>query len=219
MPRAKTNHRNLRNISCPRCGKKFRSETNVLQHMNQPMGSCGEGLSSHPLHQTYFNPHVQSWAAEVSAGTSHSGPPVDQSSAGDTCRFHSPSIDSRSPPSCPGRDDAEQPSDLEHPDSRSNMDVDECVDVDPEVPSGKFVEMYEGCSEAFPGGRTFMDEFWRDKHAAERRENLYFPFASREEWQFASWLLRSRLSLSAINSLLSLDIVRGMVSRSLFFFD
>ncbi|KAI9569832.1 hypothetical protein HD554DRAFT_2037830 [Boletus coccyginus] len=165
-----------------------------------PMGSCGEGLSSHPLHQTYFNPHVQSWAAEVSAGTSHSGLPVDQSSAGDTCRFHSPSIDSRSPPSCPGRDDAEQPSDPEHPDSQSNMDIDECVDVDPEVPSGKFVEMYEGCSEAFPWGRTFMDEFWRDKHAAEQRENLYFPFTSREEWQFASWLLRSRLSLSAINS-------------------
>lgn len=42
----------------------------------------------------------------------------------------------------------------------------------------------------------------------EQEENLYFPFASQEEWQFASWLLRSCLSMSAIDSLLSLDIVR-----------
>ena len=72
----------------------------------------------------------------------------------------------------------------------------------------KFTEYYEGCSEAFPGGKTFMDVFETDQYSEERKENLYFPFASREEWQFASWLLRSRLSLAAIDSLLSLDLVR-----------
>ncbi|KAI6020706.1 hypothetical protein BKA83DRAFT_4055877, partial [Pisolithus microcarpus] len=40
-----------------------------------------------------------------------------------------------------------------------------------------------------------------------RQNNLYFPFASQEEWQFTSWLLCSRLSLTAIDSLLALDIV------------
>ncbi|KAI6128922.1 hypothetical protein EDD16DRAFT_1690159 [Pisolithus croceorrhizus] len=61
-------------------------------------------------------------------------------------------------------------------------------EVVPLVP-GKFVEVYEGSSEVFPGGN-----------------NLYFPFASQQEWQFASWLLCSRLSLIAIDSLLVLDI-------------
>ena len=65
---------------------------------------------------------------------------------------------------------------------------------------GQFIEVYEGCSEAFPGGKSFMDAFQEDQYAEEWKQNLYFPFASREEWQFASWLLCSRLSLAAIVS-------------------
>ncbi|KAI6028253.1 hypothetical protein EDC04DRAFT_2572876, partial [Pisolithus marmoratus] len=38
----------------------------------------------------------------------------------------------------------------------------------------------------------------------------YFPFASQQEWQFASWLLHSRLSLTTIDSLLALDILQGI---------
>ena len=72
---------------------------------------------------------------------------------------------------------------------------------------GKFTEAYEGCSEAFPGGWSFIDRFSEDQYTDERQQNLYFPFASQEEWQFASWLLHSHLSLAAIDSLLSLDIV------------
>ncbi|KIJ10412.1 hypothetical protein PAXINDRAFT_27957, partial [Paxillus involutus ATCC 200175] len=66
---------------------------------------------------------------------------------------------------------------------------------------------YEGCSEVFPGGKTFMDSFREDGYADERRENLYFPWASKEEWAFASWLLCSRLSMAAIDTLLSLKIM------------
>lgn len=90
------------------------------------------------------------------------------------------------------------------------MDTSEDSEV---VPPGRFVETYEGCSEAFSGGRTFMDAFHDDQYADERQSNLYFPFASRKEWQLASWLLRSRLSLGAIDSLLALDIVRQFIFR------
>ena len=75
---------------------------------------------------------------------------------------------------------------------------------------GQFIEIYEGCSEAFLGGKSFMDAFQEDQYAKEQKQNLYFPFASHEEWQFASWLLRSRLSLAMIDSLLTLDIVSEM---------
>jgi hypothetical protein len=89
--------------------------------------------------------------------------------------------------------------------------LDSTMDIPEEgaSPTSGFVEPYEGCSEAFPGGKTFMDAFRDDQYANERRQNLYFPFASHKEWQFASWLLHSRLTLTAINSLLALDIVRA----------
>ena len=74
----------------------------------------------------------------------------------------------------------------------------------------RFVEMYEGSAECFPGGKTFMDEFMADRYAEQRQENLYFPWASQSEWDFASWLLRSRLSMAAIDSLLALDLVRDI---------
>ncbi|KAF8440249.1 hypothetical protein L210DRAFT_793558, partial [Boletus edulis BED1] len=51
----------------------------------------------------------------------------------------------------------------------------------------KFTETFPGCSNSYPGGFTFMDLFWQDKHAKEQQENLYFPFTSGEEWQFSSW--------------------------------
>ena len=34
IPKVKTNHRKLKTISCPQCGRRFHSETNILQHMN-----------------------------------------------------------------------------------------------------------------------------------------------------------------------------------------
>jgi hypothetical protein len=30
-----------------------------------------------------------------------------------------------------------------------------------------FTEMYQGCSQAFSGGSTFMESFWQDKYALE----------------------------------------------------
>lgn len=78
---------------------------------------------------------------------------------------------------------------------------------------GRFVETFEGCGATFPGGKTFMSAFREDKYAEQRQENVYFPWASKQEWTFASWLLRSRLSMAAIDSLLSLDIV-SLLSRA-----
>ena len=56
-----------------------------------------------------------------------------------------------------------------------------------------------------------MDEFWDDQYVAQRQENVFYPWASKQEWAFASWLLRSHLSMAAINSLLLLDIVSSYV--------
>ena len=180
MPKAKTNRGRPKNISCPSCGKKFCSETNVLQHLNQPTSSCRATLWQEEitelLHQ--FSTFGQNSSTENAAAGTHE--------SGGECW---------TPP--------------EIPDVGNTGEFGTAGDMSGEQGTsfGRFIEVYEGCSEAFPGGKSFMDAFQEDQYAEERKQNLYFPFASREEWQFASWLLRSRLSLAAIDSLLALDIV------------
>lgn len=72
-------------------------------------------------------------------------------------------------------------------------------------------EIYPGAAQTYGRGSTFMDQFDRDEHAAMRQENLYYPWASRQEWELASFLLRSSLSMAAIDQFLSL----ALVSRSM----
>ncbi|KAI6010124.1 hypothetical protein EDC04DRAFT_2581204 [Pisolithus marmoratus] len=76
---------------------------------------------------------------------------------------------------------------------------------------GIYVETYEGCTEVFPGGEMFMDRFRCDQYAEQRQENSYFPWASRQEWAFTSWLLQSHLSMVAIDCLLLLEIMRNLL--------
>ena len=71
----------------------------------------------------------------------------------------------------------------------------------------RFVEEYKGAAKEYGTGTTFMDEFDRDQYAGERIKNLYYPFASRDEWEVAAYLLRSDLSMASIDSLLSLNLV------------
>ena len=71
-----------------------------------------------------------------------------------------------------------------------------------------FIEVFEGASKTYGKGTTFMAHFDYDKFANERTVNLYYPFASKEEWEIASFLLCSSLSMHAIDKFLSLDRVR-----------
>jgi hypothetical protein len=92
----------------------------------------------------------------------------------------------------------------------------ESMDVDPPFiesfdgtspDGGPFVEKYEGAAEVYGAGVTFMSEFNRDQYAVERVENIYYPFASRDEWELAAFLLQSDLSMRSIDSFLSLKLV------------
>ena len=70
------------------------------------------------------------------------------------------------------------------------------------------VEQFPGAAKTFQSeSHTFLHEFDQDHFSKERRGNLYYPFASRADWQFGLWLTRSGLSLAAVDSLLSLALV------------
>jgi hypothetical protein len=92
-------------------------------------------------------------------------------------------------------------------DTTAYMEHDKSGESDSGMDDGVFIEEYEGSAEVYGMGTTFMEEFDHDQYAGERVENLYYPFASRDEWELAAFLLRSDLSMASIDMLLSLNLV------------
>ncbi|KAG0708249.1 hypothetical protein DFH29DRAFT_979532 [Suillus ampliporus] len=72
-------------------------------------------------------------------------------------------------------------------------------------------EQYEDTGTCYSqDGLTFLDLFDVDKYAEYRKDNLFYPFASKEEWEITDFLLHSPLSMAAINEFLALPIIRGL---------
>ena len=167
-------------INCPRCGKKFCTKTNILQHLKQLTGSCYK----EPFDDCHARNHVLTLddVPPMESGAQHH----DNSSAATEDKYDIKMGFKSYPESAPPAAFGDQPKQL-----------------GPEW----FVEMYEGSAECFAGGKTFMDEFMADQYAEQRWENPYFPWASQSEWAFVSWLLQLCLSMAAIDSLLALDLV------------
>jgi len=69
------------------------------------------------------------------------------------------------------------------------------------------VEVFPNASQVYGQGDTFMDLFDADVYAEKRKDNIYYPFMSRHEWEIASFLLRLSLSMSAIDKFLELELV------------
>ncbi|RDB31099.1 hypothetical protein Hypma_000008 [Hypsizygus marmoreus] len=72
------------------------------------------------------------------------------------------------------------------------------------------IEYFEGAAEVHGTGTTFMDQFDLDEYASERVDNLFYPFASRDEWELSSFLLRSGLSMASINKFLTLKLIQRL---------
>jgi hypothetical protein len=167
---------------CPDCGKRFTNEMNILQHMNQPSVTCGSLIPAYdpPVIQVDYFHDVLARAPTLS--------PCPQSP-------HQPA-----PPADTHLDDlydqaSEDPSFYPNETDGSNLDFVGEVEYHPDVP------------QTFPGGKTSMDNLFSDKYGSLRRGNLFYLFASQEDWQLGSWLLCSGLSMAVIDSFLSLDLV------------
>ena len=77
--------------------------------------------------------------------------------------------------------------------------------------SGFFKQYYAGASECYGNARTFIDEFDEDKFATFRKDNLYYPFASRSDWEVGSFLHSCGLSMASVDAFLSLDFVSTLL--------
>ncbi|KAG2127301.1 uncharacterized protein EDB93DRAFT_1257060 [Suillus bovinus] len=56
-------------------------------------------------------------------------------------------------------------------------------------------------------GLTFLNLFDADEHAEYRKDNLFYPFASKEEWEITDFLLRSPL-MSALHECWRFEILQ-----------
>ena len=56
-------------------------------------------------------------------------------------------------------------------------------------------------------GQGFMNNFHADKFAEHRAQNIYYPFASRDEWELGAFLSQADISMKATDEFLSLGRV------------
>ena len=160
-------------VRCPRCGKKFKDQTSLLQHMNQPFSSC----------LTHFEECINI------AANLQSVPTISESDDTAQQSFEPPGFmdtaEDYFAPSLPA-DTSQNPKDSRNPFN---------------------IKKHPTSSSVYGCGETFMDRCDKDEFTERRKGNIYYPFASRDEWELASFLLRSRLSMAAIDRFLKLELV------------
>ncbi|KAG2131043.1 hypothetical protein DEU56DRAFT_872231 [Suillus clintonianus] len=84
------------------------------------------------------------------------------------------------------------------------------TDEDGTLPTTDSIEWFPDASQTYGKGHTFLDLFHSDKNSVYCTKNLYYLFSGRKEWEVASWLLRSGLSMGKINSFLSLEMIKDL---------
>ena len=75
------------------------------------------------------------------------------------------------------------------------------------TPSASTRVSFPGAGVTYGRAPTFLDRFNEDQYAPFRTENIYYPFSNSAEWELASFLLSSDLSMRKINELLKLKLV------------
>lgn len=168
---------------CPRCGRSFKTDEKVTHHLNQPRSSCVT-LDTSDLISIPLPPNTLQFQNILKQELFD----VDMNVA---------------------------------PDDDSNFATQGDADIQMAIDNTGSFNSVTGSThrEEFPNaahecgaGETFMGKFDLDDFSDQRKKNLYYPFASREEWEVAAFLLRSGMSMALVDDFLNLQTV----SNSLF---
>jgi hypothetical protein len=160
-------------VRCPRCGKKYKDQTSLLQHMNQPISSC----------LTHYEERINL------ATALQSDPPISESDDIDQQSFEPPHF-------------------MDTSEDYSHSSLSSSASKNPEDKQNPFnIKKHPTSGSVYGRGETFMDQCNKDRFTEMRKGHLYYPFASRDEWELASFLLRSNLSMAAVDRFLKLQLV------------
>ncbi|KAF8809172.1 hypothetical protein BYT27DRAFT_7222697 [Phlegmacium glaucopus] len=165
---------------CPQCGKKFKDQTSLLQHMNQLFSSC----------LTHFEECIDI------ATTLQSGPAISESDDTGQQSFELPGFMDTAEDYLPASSHSSLPASTSpNPGDRRN-------------PFN--IKNYPTSGQVFGRGETFMDQCDKDRYTEMRKGHLYYPFTSRDEWELASFLLHSCLSMAAVDCFLKLKLMKNI---------
>src|SRR5215470_3558925 len=153
---------------CPRCAQKFASQRKVVAHMSQPKVTCRENLCD--LVQFSMGRQRQPSQSPVLSDLSPGTFSNDVGMADPSYFPEDPMQEGENPQMAPSVD--------------AGLNTAESCK-----------EEYTGAAASFARGPSFMDKFDSHGHAHLRKENLYYPFASQQDWEMALFLLRSSLSI------------------------
>lgn len=196
---------------CGHCGKYFKNHTCVRKHQSQPKSYCrtlyNETLR---INQTLARPsrcsvdpqHIENYIPTSSIR--------NEDNLGDI----EPSLfqleEDLSPQDNPNDPDVQIQSQAQIlPCPVQSAQSLYTLEFDPTNKGTEFhVEKYPFASQTCGQGETFLDLFKKDPFSEKRVAFPYYPFASKDEWELAYFLLRSDLSMNAQNSLLQTKLVR-----------
>lgn len=106
------------------------------------------------------------------------------------------------------------PDHYEHPiDSPTDPPASTDIPSAPQSPPSPHHVQFPNMASTFGRAKTFMDKFRDDRYSEARASNIYYPFSGKAEWELASFLLSSGLSMRKIDEFLRLQ----MVSQSSYF--
>ncbi|KAF8336052.1 hypothetical protein F5887DRAFT_1063304 [Amanita rubescens] len=172
---------------CPLCAKKLKTRMAVMAHMNQPLGACLPYIAEIAAMQSEISV-INEPANNVSYQGFDTEASVNFQSASGACNME-----------------------------EATMDVDDNSPLSPHEPMDSaeptfepIIKEHPSAGQTFGKGKTFLENFDTDAYARQRAANLYYPFSSKEEWELASFLLMSGLSMANITKFLSLKLVRSL---------
>lgn len=79
-------------------------------------------------------------------------------------------------------------------------------------PPSTHPKVFPDAGSVYGRGDGYMGTFYGDTYANERTSNPYFPFQSKGDWEIASFLSSSGLSMKRIDEFLSLSLVCNNLS-------
>lgn len=190
------------NFRCNRCLKKnFKSQASVIRHQLQPRSQCRiryeklqalKLLNIQRLPQSTFSTSSTSNPNQIPSQMIYTSTLPNNNHNNHGFEYSDATFDP-----CPSNNvqQEEQHHDIDNP-WKSAQD---------HLPY--FVKEYTGSAQIFGTGPTFLDKFDMDKYSPHRKTNLYYPFASREEWEYSFFLVRSNMNLAHVDELLKLEKV------------
>ncbi|KAJ7302442.1 hypothetical protein DFH08DRAFT_1089772 [Mycena albidolilacea] len=177
-------------FECPNCHQPFTLSSSVLKHLNHPRSSCIPWYNR--MHELAISgdPSAEEYQRKLRRA-------LGESERARGYETRSEPMDMDLPiPGEGGEDWGDTNMDFgrDSPVGGSNTDPD--------------VEEFPNAAQPIGSGQTFMEWVDSDQFAPDRQKNIYYPFASKAEWEMASFLMRSSMTMKDIDDFFKLQHVQ-----------